>query len=75
MINPRKMERVSRAICKAAGRYSRPDSLTYSPDDPPYISKYPCKHCWNEKTKQEECFMWYTFKDEAEAAIGAMKGI
>jgi len=73
MINDRKLERVSRAICAAAGRYDTPN-VPYSEQDPPTQERRPCKHCYNEVTKKEECNMWYTFKSEAVAAITAIKG-
>lgn len=78
MINPRKLERVSRAICAAAGRYESPGQghivQPYSEQDPPPPERVPCRHCYNEVTRKGECYMWYTFKSEAEAAINAMKG-
>lgn len=73
MINNRKLERVAKAICQAAGRYT-PPQRPYSPDDPPLPEQYRCLQCYNELTGTEECAIWYTFKGEAEAAIKAMKG-
>lgn len=59
-MNERKIERVSKAICQAAGKY-------FNPQDP-------CPHCYNTDTKKEECHMWNTFRAEAIAAINAIKG-
>jgi hypothetical protein len=59
-MNERKIERVSKAICQAAGRYFNPQS--------------PCPQCYNTETKKEECNMWNTFRSEAIAAINAIKG-
>jgi hypothetical protein len=60
-MNDRKIDRVAKAICRAAGI----DNVN---------AGEPCRFCFNEITKQEECEMWPTFRKEAIAALKAAKG-
>jgi hypothetical protein len=71
MINPRKLDRVAQASCRAAGVHNEP----YGPDFPQkFGEKQHCPHCYNRETGKEECSMWQSFRSEAEAAIKAIKG-